>query len=389
MPRLFIVFRTFDRIWSCKTYTKEVSPFEFDKSSGDVKLVFSVDPISFKDSHFQCFYKYAEGYCNPHRHFKPHVLQKEKVYESVCCSSSFSNNIRRYSLPIAESDLTNKYSSDIKRDKNVFYVLPKFKCTILLDAHMSSAISQELVRSRAFRKRFLRYVKSHSGFRDCLSDYEKWTEEEKQMWDNYLSVPFMIDIVAVWPEQKIDFPWQYKILSILNMHISLEEGFAWLSTLGGAHSALGELFLEHAEKAGNISKQQLNVAKLLGNRPMMARCYIFWSWSLMQKWELRKAKKCIRNIWIVCKTLRPKDHILENMCRAVWSRLQYRHSISYKQKHGDCSINSGYNIQFEHSRNSKLVNVCDTTTSKILLSSGDGKIVNGLRKSSPVTVPVF
>ena len=53
-------------------------------------------------------------------------------------------------------------------------------------------------------------------------------------------------------------------------------------------------YILQADHAGNISKQQLKIATLLGNRPMIGRCYIFWSWSLIQKWDLKKGKKCIR-----------------------------------------------------------------------------------------------
>ena len=45
----------------------------------------------------------------------------------------------------------------------------------------------------------------------------------------------------------------FKINYLLGLHIALDEGFAWLSTLGGAHSALGETFLQHVSLCGLIS----------------------------------------------------------------------------------------------------------------------------------------
>ena len=215
MPRLFIVFRTYDTIWSCKTYTKEIAPFEFDKSNGDVKLMFTIDPISFDIPYIQALPKSDKDiYCYPNKNFKPCILNKNKTPHQPLCSTKILDNVnlRRYSLPLQPLSVRKRLPQcSVKeysvKEENVFFVLPRYKCTIVLDAHLSSALSHELAESRRFRKRFLRYVKNNSGFRDCLSDYEQWTESEKTMWDNYLSVPFMIDVVTVWPLQKIDYPW--------------------------------------------------------------------------------------------------------------------------------------------------------------------------------------
>ncbi|GFR57546.1 hypothetical protein ElyMa_005340800, partial [Elysia marginata] len=117
------------------------------------------------------------------------------------------------------------------------------------------------------------------------------------------------------------------VLGNLSKHIVLEEGFAWLSTLGGAHSSLGETFQHHAERAGEISGHQLRLAIQLGNESLIARCYVFWSWSLMQRGYLGRCKLCILNTWRFCKTLKCRDRVLENMCKAVWSRLRYRRAL--------------------------------------------------------------
>ncbi|XP_005102475.1 uncharacterized protein LOC101850969 [Aplysia californica] len=347
MPRLFVVFRTYDRIWTCRTFTRELASFELDMSSGAVKLMFTVDPIRVQGSEDRQYELYpldpcsvgakqteaiSTMYCLPHRNFSPKVLRLSQ--KQVCCvapppppSAAGKGLMRRFSLP-APPPLTPTGPAPEKQQDVMYYVLPNYKCTFLCDAHVASCVSSELARSRTFRRRFLRFVRSKGGFRNCIPDYEQWTEEEREMWDNYLCVPYMIDVVAVWPQQKIDFPWCDRILCLLNKHITLEEGFAWLSTLGGAHSALGEVFSQHAEQAGKISKKQLKVAMLLGNEQMIARCFVFWSWSLMQRGELRRCRRCIRNVWRYCKRLRCRDHILENMCKAVWSRLQYKQSLA-------------------------------------------------------------
>ena len=224
MPRLFVIFRSFDRIWTCKTYTREIAPFEFDESTGPVKLLFTVDPITLKSGddhhqyeiypqgHISCFSRLDRDlYCTPHNNFKPCILnvkQDEPKCAQTSQCSTYSNVtdrrlLRRYSF----SEPVNLDIEDSELEDVMYYVLPVFKCTLVVDAHLSCCLSHELTRSRSFRKRFLRNIRRSGGFRCCMEDYQRWTEEEQDMWDNYLKVPYMIDVVTVWPQQKIDYPW--------------------------------------------------------------------------------------------------------------------------------------------------------------------------------------
>jgi len=328
-------------------------------TNGNVKLMFTVDPISlegtvdkqyelYPQGHNMCAIKKNEAYyCHPHRNLKPRVLSTGLNRYSCECDGDrqqTSNSLtkfnkkrrqRRYSLP------TQKEPETSPKEDMIYYVLPAFRSTLVVDAHVSSCISNELAHSQTFRKRFLRFIRRNGGFRSCTSEYEEWTEEEQEMWEHYLKVPYLIDIVTVWPLQKIDYSWLYRIQSLLGKHVQLEEGFAWLSTLGGAHSALGEIFLKHAEKAGSISKQQLKLSILLGNTLMIARCYVFWAWSLMQRGDMASSKMCIRVVWWWCQNQYCKDKILENMCLAVWSRLKWKHSLLKAVRSTNPSCNPG------------------------------------------------
>ncbi|CAG5133183.1 unnamed protein product [Candidula unifasciata] len=343
MPRLFVVFRTFDRIWACKTFTRELAPFEMDISEGPIKFMFMVDQITAAsngkemfvvDSHLigQNNIKPVDPvsfYCHAHKKFSPVIVRqcKQELATLSPTTGVRKGLMRRFSVPSLELDLNMKSAPDQCSSQDVVYfVLPKFRCTILMDAHLASCVYSEYSRSKVFRRHFMHYIWRNNGFRNCVPDYEKWTQEERDAWENYLSVPYMIDLVAVWPKQKIDYAWSRRILGLVNKHVVLEEGFAWLSTLGGAHSSLGETFIHHAEQAGKISGQQLRLAIELGNESLIARCYIFWAWSLLQRGLLRRCKHCVLNTWKFCQTLRTRDTILENMCKAVWCRLKYKRS---------------------------------------------------------------
>uniref|UniRef100_A0A0B7BEQ4 Uncharacterized protein n=1 Tax=Arion vulgaris TaxID=1028688 RepID=A0A0B7BEQ4_9EUPU len=340
MPRLFVVFRTFDRIWACKTYTRELAPFEMDMSRGPIKLMFMVEQISAEsnsenllvlDANFMSHNSIlssdtASFYCHAHENFVP-VFLKQNKQKPIPISPTVGTKkglVRRFSVPNLELDIEGSVSGQSQSRDVIYFVLPMFRSTILVDAHLASCINSEYSKSRVFRRHFWHYICKNNGFRNCVPDYEKWTQEERNTWENYLSVPYMIDLVAVWPKQKIDYAWSMRMLDQLSKHVALEEGFAWLSTLGGAHSSLGETFIHHAEQAGRISSQQLKLAIELGNESLMARCYIFWSWSLLQRGHLRRCQICVQYTWKFCQIIRSRDTALENMCKAVWSRLKYK-----------------------------------------------------------------
>ncbi|KAK6968675.1 hypothetical protein BgiMline_028560 [Biomphalaria glabrata] len=347
--RLFVVFRTFDRIWTCKTYTRELAPFELDMSGGAIKLMFMVDHIVSGDNGKQLILQHSSlfarngilekdsvsFYCQPHDSFFPVIIKEcKKLQEEELPSSQ--GRVRRFSVPSLEVSVASPNELFEQTSDIIYFVLPICRCTVLLDAHVASCISRECSRSKTFRWRLWKYLMKHNGFRDCVHEYEQWTQEERDAWDNYMTVPYMIDVVAVWPKQKLDYAWIRRVLGLLCKYVVLMEGFAWLSTLGGAHSSLGETFRHHAEKAGEISKKQLKTALELGDESLIARSYIFWSWSLLQRGELRRCKACVLNTWKFCQNIRSKDWILEAMCKAVWSRLKYKKAArrAPKKSHG-------------------------------------------------------
>ncbi|XP_076453052.1 uncharacterized protein F58A4.6-like isoform X2 [Babylonia areolata] len=118
----------------------------------------------------------------------------------------------------------------------------------------------------------------------------------------------------------------------LARRILLEEAMAWLSTLGGAHSSLGEYFHHHAERAGEISLKQLKIALQLGDPLTVARCHMFWAYSLMQRGHWRKCTVIVRRVYKLASTHPVVDMRLINMCLAAWTRLQHLHRIHRQKK---------------------------------------------------------
>lgn len=220
------MFRTFDRIWGCKTFTRELAPFEMDMSGGPIKLMFMVDQITAAsngkemfvvDSHLIDQNKTkpvdpVSFYCHAHERFSPVIVKqcKQELAAISPTSGVKKGLMRRFSVPSLELNMRRKLEpvhGDCQSEDVIYFVLPQFRCTILMDAHLASCVHSEYSRSLVFRRHFMHYIWRNNGFRNCIPDYEKWTQEERDAWENYLSVPYMIDLVAVWPKQKLDYAW--------------------------------------------------------------------------------------------------------------------------------------------------------------------------------------
>ena len=236
MPRVFVIFRTFDRIWTCKTLTRELAPFEMDISGGPIKFVFTVDHItpmssSNEDAHHvyetntplsgaashHAFKKTDSFYCDPHERLSPcivHQSESECDFVSPKQKASSRGLVRRFSMPnnaleipVDSSRLNTAAIGEDSLNTIIYFVLPTFRCTLLLDAHVASCVQCEYSRSKTFRRHLMRFLCRGEAFRNCIPDYEKWSDEDKESWEHFLLVPYLIDIVAVWPKQKIDYAW--------------------------------------------------------------------------------------------------------------------------------------------------------------------------------------
>ncbi|XP_029201549.2 uncharacterized protein LOC114965984 [Acropora millepora] len=121
-----------------------------------------------------------------------------------------------------------------------------------------------------------------------------------------------------------DLSWSKRLLVGLREYMQLQGVMAWLSTLGGAYSAMGEYINSYSEKAGQISYQQLLVAIRLGNPILAAQCKVFAALSLIQRGKFKLAARIIREQYrLAGRNGYARDDKLIASCQAAWSRMQF------------------------------------------------------------------
>jgi len=112
--------------------------------------------------------------------------------------------------------------------------------------------------------------------------------------------------------------------------LNLEYLMACLSTLGGAHSSLGEISKYHSLRAGEISMQQFKIALHVGDPVVIARCKIFMAHSLMQRGFLNRAAKIIKREYESAKQVSYENSLVITCCLAAWCKYKYMKSILKK-----------------------------------------------------------
>lgn len=112
----------------------------------------------------------------------------------------------------------------------------------------------------------------------------------------------------------------------------LDNTLSWLSTLGGAFSALGDYSVNCAEMAGKISYQQLKLAFKLQDDGIVSRCKLYFSLSLIQRRHYKLARSIIYNEYLNAKNALIVDNRLISMCKGIWSKLQYESNLNRQCK---------------------------------------------------------
>eukprot|EP00794_Sanderia_malayensis_P011975 gene11975-13212_t len=97
-------------------------------------------------------------------------------------------------------------------------------------------------------------------------------------------------IYCIVPETK----WSSLLLPLVVQRLNLEYVMACLSTLGGAHSSLGENSKFHAKLAGMMSVKQLAIAAKLDNPILASHCRLYYAHSLIQTGTYKTACHIIR-----------------------------------------------------------------------------------------------
>jgi hypothetical protein len=123
-----------------------------------------------------------------------------------------------------------------------------------------------------------------------------------------------------------------RVVRLIWEKIEIEHMLSWLSTLGGAFSALGDYSTNLASVAGKISLKQMALALRIGDPFIVVRCMLFLSIALMQRGHLRSAKHLIRSQYQFAKQHIDYDSKLVNMCLGIQAKLQYLYYLRYMRK---------------------------------------------------------
>ncbi|XP_045122342.1 uncharacterized protein LOC123510917 isoform X2 [Portunus trituberculatus] len=136
----------------------------------------------------------------------------------------------------------------------------------------------------------------------------------------------------------LDYAWGERMSLCVVERQQLDIMMSWLSTLGGACSALGDHLVDFAERAGAISAKQLQIALRLGDPNMASRCRLYAAISLIQKCRFKLAASVIRQEYQRTLSVLPeaRDIRLVKMCQGIWTKLRHEKKIYY-QKHNSPS----------------------------------------------------
>lgn len=115
----------------------------------------------------------------------------------------------------------------------------------------------------------------------------------------------------------------YRTTNLAWERLELDHCLSWLSTLGGAFSALGDYFTNCALIAGKISFHQLKLAMRLGDPTVASRCKLYLSLSLIQRGYFQLARKIIYEEYQKAKNAVVIDTRLVKMCQGIWAKLKY------------------------------------------------------------------
>uniref|UniRef100_A0A8W7PLS8 Uncharacterized protein n=1 Tax=Anopheles coluzzii TaxID=1518534 RepID=A0A8W7PLS8_ANOCL len=140
------------------------------------------------------------------------------------------------------------------------------------------------------------------------------------------SAPLTIQLIPPVREH-LDYHWGQRAVHMMWELVELTELMAWLSTLGGAFSALGDYQLACADTAGKISLHQMKLACRLGDPSLVARCQLYLAISLIQRAEFATAKHLIQSVYRGARKQKEPETRLLKMCQGIWAKLRYEYDV--------------------------------------------------------------
>uniref|UniRef100_A0A336M7H9 CSON013206 protein n=2 Tax=Culicoides sonorensis TaxID=179676 RepID=A0A336M7H9_CULSO len=153
----------------------------------------------------------------------------------------------------------------------------------------------------------------------------KCSKTYRKRFSQYLKSLNKIVVIKVDPPktEALDYHWGAMTSQTIWECIELDYIMSWLSTLGGAFSALGDYKIESAEIAGKISIHQMKLAMRIGDPITIARCKLYLSISLIQKNLFKAARMLIIEQYRFALTQKESNRALLNMCLGIWNKMRY------------------------------------------------------------------
>ncbi|XP_071530378.1 uncharacterized protein [Panulirus ornatus] len=240
--------------------------------------------------------------------FEYGVNEKEPSEILNCCQNSYLNNFSEEFLDLQCINRRLKRLRIKKSTNNIPYL--KFKSEGLhFSVFLKELRNSDVYRLLVLQHWILRFKLKYS--QNIVSEYQdnliiQWTLKD--------SIPHIID-----------YEWCIRMKRCAQERQHLDTAMSWLSTLGGACSALGDYDAQFAERAGKISVQQLDIAFRLGDPSIVSRCRLYAAISLIQQCKFKLASAVIKNeyCWIKSLPKETRDQRLVNMCQGIWIKLRH------------------------------------------------------------------
>lgn len=341
MAYLLICVRTDDTLFDKVVFSKDLAPVKFDTS--EMGLAFRHDPCTNSAQYFVIHNVSKPQTLHRNRHigensgnrltFKDHekgetrqksdvgTSKKELETSSACTCSNGGNS----ESPCKACDAKSAPKFSLVLLDIQYKIVTKLKSDI---AHTSF---KEVVRSPEFREGFMNFIKKKNKLRDvrrkvCIC------ENVYKACSLSIRLPRLLEIRLEPAPAEVCYSWNDKVGVLVQKRMILEETMAWLSTLGGGYSSLGDYFLHFSEEAGKISVSQLKIAMEMGDPIMAAKCRLFYALSLMQRGQLHQTKKFIKEQYDFAMHFKVRDQRLIDMCKGLWSKLKYMYVLRHKEK---------------------------------------------------------
>jgi len=139
------------------------------------------------------------------------------------------------------------------------------------------------------------------------------------------STDVLVFVNLRWPSAlPLDAAFSRRVLRLLHARLDLEVAMAWLSTLGGGFSALGDYYNFAAEKAQKISVAQMKLAQDMGDPIIAAKSWLWFSLALIQKGKIGTARGIVKRQLAFSRTKTGRlDPRLKRMCKGVMAKIKY------------------------------------------------------------------